>query len=143
METLKKIRPGENIVKYIRPLVDKKDVPYLLTEIKNRSDSAILVVIDHAQDIPEMVLGQISGRDSGYVFFQSELLVDPINSCMVPNHRIPTDEELAKLERRRITKAQLPVLKMKDPVRRWHNFPMESIVAIDRDESRTYWRRVL
>lgn len=145
METLKRLRHGEHIQLYTRQLTDKKDVPYLLTEIKNRTQGTILVVTNHAPDIPEMVLSEICGQDSGYVFFQSELQVDPISNRMVPVHRIPTDDELSELARRRITKVQLPVLKMKDPVRRWHNFPLESIVAIDRDDSssKTYWRRVL
>ncbi len=140
METLRNLRSHERI-KVIEGFVDDKSkTAYVTVELQKR-DGAILVFMNHSDDIVELVLSEVDPSDSGYMFFASELLVDPINSNMVPKHRLATAEEITDLANRHIPFNKLPILRMLDTVRRWHNFKQGSIVAIDR-ESGTYFRRV-
>lgn len=61
----------------------------------------ILVVINHSDAIVQDFLESMNPEDSGYLFFASELEIDPINSCMVPRHRIATDGEIDGLKNSR------------------------------------------
>lgn len=101
----------------------------------------ILVIEDHSDDVIEDILSEINDKNCAYVFLKSELDVDPINSPMVPTHRLATDDEIRFIIDKCIPLNKLPVLRMKDPIRRWHNFPISSIVAIDRRRG-TYFRKV-
>jgi DNA-directed RNA polymerase subunit H (RpoH/RPB5) len=109
--------------------------------LQNR-DGAVLVFANHSDDIVDVVLKEINPKDSGYVFFASELEVDPVNNIMVPTHRIATSSEIRNLKDRRIPIGKLPVLQMLDPIRRWHNFPNGCIVAIERNNREVYFRIV-
>ena len=139
METLMLIRPREPIRELTREVTRRgPDTEYLATELQERS-GYILIVKNHSDAIVRDVLEGMNPEDSGYLFFASELEVDPINSRMVPKHRMATEEEIDGLIERRVPKGKLPVLRMLDPVRRWHNFPGGSIVAIERSDG-TYFR---
>jgi DNA-directed RNA polymerase subunit H (RpoH/RPB5) len=140
MDTLRKIRPTEHLVEYEREIYDKQSIAFLIVEVKQRN-GAIIVVKHHSDAVISIVLDEIELDDSGYIFMQSELDIDPINSPMVPHHRLATPEELRRLADRHIPESMLPVLRMKDPVRRWHNFPKGSVVVIERG-SGSYFRRV-
>ena len=143
METLRRLRPAERIEDYTNHVCDKQSVASLLDAlIPVRRDGAIMVVKHHSDALIDTVLREILPEDSAFVFLQSELDVDPINSPMVPPHRLATDDELKYLEDIGIPVKMLPVIRMKDPVRRWHNLPVDSVVAIDRPATNTYFRRV-
>ena len=64
-----------------------------------------------------------------------------LSARVVPPHRVATPEEIKTLNDRRIPPGKLPVLRMLDPIRRWHGFQEGSIVAIDRPDG-TYFRMV-
>ena len=140
MDTLKKVREKERIRELTREVISSLDTAYLTTELQRREGS-VLVVMNHSDGIVEEVLRGINPDDSGYMFFASELDVDPLNNCMVPRHRMATSGEIDELLSRRVPLDRLPVLRMLDPIRRWHNFPKGSIVAIER-RTGTYYRRV-
>lgn len=143
MDTLKAIRTGENITELTVEVSSKQDLAYITVELQKRGNN-ILIVQNHSKDIVQSVLNQIDPEDSGYIFFASELMLDPLNNCMVPRHRGATGEEIDGLLSRRIPLCKLPILRMTDPIRRWHNFPKGSIVAIERtDGSNLFFRRVI
>ena len=145
METLIEVRKGESITELTREIVSSPDITYLTVELKERRGN-ILIVMNHSDEIVKTVLNEINPEDSGYIFFASELLLDPLNNCMVPKHRIATSEEIDRLLHNKIPLEKLPIIRMIDPIRRWHNFPRGSIVAIERtDRSRTdlYFRKVV
>ena len=141
MDTLKKIRK-ECITELTREVINSADKAYITVELQKRKDN-ILVVMNHSDEIVKMVLNEIDPEDSGYIFFASELLLDPLNNCMVPNHRIATSEEIDMLLYNKIPLDKLPIISMTDPVRRWHNFPRGSIIAIERADNELYFRRVI
>ena len=120
---------------------DKSHIAYIIKKLKERRGT-ILVVKHHLDDIVDIVLKEIDLDDSGYIFFASELEIDPINNCMVPTHRLATPDELQYLENKTIQTHKLPVLRMLDPIRRWHNFSRGSVVAIERTLDNVYFRVV-
>ena len=140
MDTLRTLRHEERVVFYNCRVFDKRSVAKLLTDIMTYHGK-ILVIEDHSDDVIEDILSEINDKNCAYVFLKSELDVDPINSPMVPTHRLATDDEIRFIIDKCIPLNKLPVLRMKDPIRRWHNFPISSIVAIDRRRG-TYFRKV-
>lgn len=140
MDTLVNLRAQERVAVIEGAVDDKSKTAYVTVELQKR-DGAILVFINHSDEIVELVLSEIDPSDSGYIFFASELLVDPINNNMVPEHRLATADEIKNLASRHMPFNKLPILRMLDPVRRWHNFKQGSIVAVDR-KGGTYFRRV-
>ena len=144
METLIGVRKRERITELTREIVSSPDITYLTVELKERRGN-ILIVMNHSDEIVKTVLNEINPEDSGYIFFASELLLDPLNNCMVPKHRIATNEEIDKLLHNKIPLEKMPIIRMIDPIRRWHNFPRGSIVAIERTNgprADLYFRRV-
>lgn len=141
MDTLRLLRPDEHIEEKHAVIDDKAKTSYVTQQIKDRGN-AIIVFLNHSDDVVNIVLSSIDPADSGYVFFQSELLLDPVNNKMVPVHRLITDQEMQHLQSMHISMSRLPVLKMTDPIRRWHNFERGAIIAIERPSS-TYFRRVM
>ncbi len=165
-QTLKTLRPNSIIYMYNKPLYTKDEIPDLTevmyqfeenTEIdalikdkivdvyykpEKEFNEKILIVKNHSDDIIEKVLNEIDVTLSANIFFFSELNIDPVNNCMVPKHRLATKEELENLKLKKILFSSLPVLKVKDPIRRWHNFSDKSIVAIERNENDVYFRRI-
>jgi DNA-directed RNA polymerase subunit H (RpoH/RPB5) len=127
MDTLRKIRK-EPIVE-LTGEVTSPDTSYLAVELLKRKGN-ILIVINHTDEIVNTVLSKIDPEDSGYIFFASELLLDPLNNYMVPEHRIATSEEIDNLLHNKIPLEKLPIIRMLDPIRRWHNFPRGSVIAI-------------
>ena len=147
MDTLKKVRREERIVELTREVLASPDTAYLSVELRDRNGS-VLVVMNHSDEIVDEVLKKLEDpADSGYIFFASELEVDPLNSCMVPLHRMATKDEIDSLLHMKVPLDRLPILRMLDPIRRWHNFPKGSIVAIERlagtEGSNVYFRRVV
>lgn len=143
MDTLKSIRCEEMVTELTKQVLSNADTVYLFVELERRDPHEILVVMNHYDEIVDRVLSQINPDESGYVFFASELEIDPINNCMVPKHRMATSEEIDGLIYRKVPLDKLPMLCMLDPIRRWHNFPRGSIVAIDRGVDNVYFRRVV
>lgn len=147
MDTLTTVRRRERITELTREIVSSADTAYLTVELKERRGN-ILVVMNHSDEIVKTVLSEINPEDSGYIFFASEILLDPLNNCMVPKHRIATSEEIDKLLHNNIPLNKLPVIRMIDPIRRWHNFPRGSIISIERTQeslanTNLYFRRVV
>lgn len=142
MDTLRRIRRGERITELTEDVSSRQDLAYITVELQKR-DKHILIVKSHSRDIVRPVLKQIDPDDSGYIFFASELMLDPLNNCMVPEHRIATKCEIDGLLSRKIPLDRLPVLRMVDPIRRWHNFPRGSIIAIERADDSLFFRRVV
>lgn len=143
LEKLVNLRNKER-VKLLHGLVDDKSkTGYVTEQLLNRREGAVLVFVNHSEDVVDAVMSEIDPQDSGYLFFASELRLNPLDNCMVPPHRAATPEEIQMLNDRRIPLGKLPVLSMLDPVRRWHNFSAESVVAIERPGSETYFRRVV
>lgn len=142
METLIKVRKGERITELTREIVSSPDITYLTVELKERRGN-ILIVVNHSDEIVKTVLNEINPEDSGYIFFASELLLDPLNNCMVPKHRTATSKEIDRLLHNKIPLEKLPIIRMIDPVRRWHNFPRGSTIAIERADNELYFRRVV
>ena len=140
MNTLRLLRPTERIKENSVIIDDKVKTSYVTQQVKDR-DGAIIVFLNHSDDIVGIVLSSIDSADSGYVFFKSELLLDPVNNKMVPHHRLATEQEVQELQSRHVSMHRLPILRMTDPIRRWHNFERGTIVAIDRPSS-TYFRQV-
>lgn len=143
METLRNIRPDETIYMYTKRVEDKKHdiVDILKTRIIEKVN--IMIITNHSPEIVDIVLKSILPHESGFFFMQSEIDIDPINNPMVPLHRLATSEELMWLKEKKIPNKCLPVLLMRDPIRRWHNFPLNTIVTIERPGSRPYFRRVI
>eukprot|EP00850_Spirogloea_muscicola_P015068 SM000112S24010 [mRNA] locus=s112:451574:454129:- [translate_table: standard] len=98
--------------------------------ILQETSGNIIIIRSHSDDIIGKIIDEIEPEDSANVFLQSELDVDPVNNSMI-----------GWLIGKEIPWHKLPVIKMKDPIRRWHNFPHNSVVAIERDDG-TYFRRV-
>lgn len=140
MDTLINLRCNERVVEHEGLIDDKSKIAYVTVELQKR-DGAILVFRNHSDDIVDIVLGGVDPKDSGYLFFASELQIDPVNSCMVHKHRLATAGEINELKDKHIPLDKLPVLVMLDPIRRWHNFSVGSIVAIERPGG-LYFRRV-
>lgn len=140
MDTLTKFRKHERIVNLYGPVDDKSKTAYVTVELQKR-DGAILIFMNHSDDIVKIVLNEIDPIDSGYIFFASELQLDPLNNKMVPKHRLATHEEKEELIKKYIPKHKLPILCLLDPIRRWHNFPKGSIVTVERPAG-NYFRRV-
>lgn len=117
----------------------KKHIAYIhATLIEN--NNSIIVVDNCTDEMMEKALEEIDPDKSGYIFFQSEINIDPINNNMTPLHRYATNSEKQMLIDKRIVSTSLPVLKMKDPIRRWYNFKIGSIVAIERHDKSLYFR---
>ena len=140
METLINLRSHERVRELHGFVDDKSKTAYVTEQVLNR-EGRILVFVNHSDEIVNIVFNEIDPMDSGYVFFASELQLDPINNCMVPKHRLATNDEIQDLVNRHIPLRKLPLIRMLDPIRRWHNFPLGSIVAIERP-SKIYFRRV-
>lgn len=143
MDTLKRVRKGDRIKVLDREVLSNQDAAYVTVELNSRDERTILVVTRHSDEIVDKVLKGVDQDDSGYIFFASELDIDPLNNCMVPKHRIARDDEIDNLRNRGIPLDKLPILRMLDPVRRWHNFPKGSIVAIERTDQSLHFRRVV
>lgn len=141
METLVNLRQNERVIVLEGTIDDKSKIAYVTVELQNR-DGAILVFVDHSDEVVELVLKEINPCDSGYIFFGSELQVDPVKNQMVPKHRIATKNEWRYLKDKRIPTSKLPVLRMLDPIRRWHNFQQGTVVAIERSDG-VYFRLVV
>ena len=138
MDTLQLLRNQERIVELDTPLYKKPDFDafsYVRSALTRHEQDCILVFTQHTVDMMESVLSEIDPDESGRVFFASELIIDPINNKMVPKHRLATQEELDNLAKRSIPLNKLPILRMLDPIRRWYNFPKNSVVAIERAHS--------
>lgn len=137
METLKKLR-REPVIELHDVIDDKSKTAFVTVELSKikgtepTTPTAILVFTRHSEDIVTTALNEMDPDDTGYVFFASELEIDPINNCMVPLHRLATKDELRTLKNRNIPKDKLPMLCMLDPIRRWHNFKKGSVVTIER-----------
>ena len=142
MKNLVNLRCNEKIIVLDGRVDDKSKIAYVTVELQNRN-GAILVFANHSDDIVDVVLKEINPKDSGYIFFASELEIDPVNNTMVPTHRLATISEVKSLEDRRIHMNKLPILRMLDPIRRWHNFHEKSIVAVERNKGGVYFRIVL
>ena len=140
ISSLTKIRKHERIVKLYGPVDDKSKTAYVTVELQKRDD-AILLFMNHSDDIVKIVLNEIDPQERGYVFFASELRLNPINNNMVPTHRLATEKEKKELIENSIPIHKLPILRMLDPIRRWHNFPKGSVITIERPTEK-YFRRV-
>lgn len=140
LETLMNLRNTEPFLELDAVIDDKSKTTYVIEKLLNRGPN-ILVFQNHSAEVVDIVLGEIDPSDSGYVFFALELELDPVNNCMVPTHRQATQRELSDLQKRGIPLRTFPVLRMLDPIRRWHNFSANTVVAIDRPDG-TYFRRV-
>ena len=138
METLKMIRPKDKIMPFTTPIMEKDDMA-LLHSALIQNENTIIIVTQYADNIVNRFLEEVDVMSSGYVFFQLELDIDPINNFMVPKHRYATQDEKDDLTKRHIPFTKLPVLLMKDPIRRWYNFAPESIIAIERKD-KLYFR---
>jgi len=132
MDTLRSLRTQERIVQLNDILYEKSKTAYVTVALERHDKDCILVFTQHSEDIVDVVLHEIDPEDSGRVFFASEIIIDPINNKMVPKHRLATQDELDNLAKRNIPLSKLPILRMLDPIRRWHNFPKNSVVAIER-----------
>lgn len=143
LEKLINLRKRENVKLLRDPVDDKSKTGYVTEQLLNRRDGDVLVFANHSEDVVDAVMSEIDPRDSGYLFFASELRLNPVENCMAPPHRTATPEEIQELNDRRIPLDKLPVLRMLDPIRRWHNFPEGSVVAIERPAPETYFRRVM
>lgn len=135
MDTLRSIRSQERIVELDIPLYKKPDFDafsYVRSALTRYEQDCILVFTRHTEEMMDHILSEIDPEKSGRVFFASELIIDPINNKMVPKHRLATQEELDNLAKRKIPLSKLPILRMLDPIRRWYNFPKNSVVAIER-----------
>lgn len=138
METLRLLR-NEKIIIFSEEISNKKHIAYIhATLIEN--NNSIIVVDNCTDEMMEKALEEIDPDKSGYIFFQSEINIDPINNNMTPLHRYATNSEKQMLIDKRIVSTSLPVLKMKDPIRRWYNFKIGSIVAIERHDKSLYFR---
>lgn len=138
MDTLRSLRSQERIVELDTPLYKKQEFDafaYVRSALTRYEQDCILVFTRHTEDMMDIVLNDIDPEQSGRVFFASELIIDPINNKMVPKHRLATQEELDNLAKRKIPINKLPILRMRDPIRRWYNFPKNSVVAIERSYS--------
>lgn len=133
METLIKLRPSDKIVIHSLPVMEKTDMANLHTYLIENPKS-ILVVTKYDVGLMNTFLEEVDAINSGYIFFQIELDIDPINNNLVPIHRQATIKEIECLKKKKIPLDKLPVLKMKDPIRRWYNFSVESIIAIERND---------
>lgn len=144
MNTLKSIRPHDKIELYNILIKDKDDIAALSVDFLQRDDDTIFIVQNHSKDIiGKVLLEEIKAEDSGYIFFQSELFVDPINNPMVPKHRIATEKEIKQyIHDNHIKLSSLPILKMTDPIRRWYNFKKGSVILIERKDE-IYFRIVI
>jgi DNA-directed RNA polymerase subunit H (RpoH/RPB5) len=131
MDTLRAIRNNEYVKEATGDVMSPSDMAYVKVELQQRGDD-ILVFMKHSDNMVNVVLREMDREDSGYVFFASELDIDPLNNNMVPKHRIATNSEIDELIGRRVPLDKLPILRMLDPVRRWHNFPRGSVVVIER-----------
>jgi DNA-directed RNA polymerase subunit H (RpoH/RPB5) len=138
MDTLRQVRPDEDIV-----VIDTNaDPAFVMQKMKEQKDKNILVFVSVSDTVAEQVLSQIDPADSGYVFFPRDIDVNPLNNCMVPCHRLATNEEIqTNLLDRHIPLKKLPTLPMSDPIRRWYNFSKGSVVTIERKSS-LYFRKV-
>lgn len=140
MDTLRHLRSTERI-EFQDAIIDNKDKTSYVTQKINDRNGAIIIFPNHSDDVVGIVLSSIDPADSGYVFFNSELMLDPVNNKMVPSHRLAIEQEIQDLQSKHVSMHTLPILEMTDPIRRWHNFERGTIVAIDRPSS-TYFRRV-
>lgn len=101
MDTLKQLRPEENIYKYTCRVEDKKrDIANIIrNKLKNVAD--IMIVTDHTKEIVDVILDSISTEQIAYIFMQSEIDTDPIKNPMVPLHRLAKPEELKWLDEKK------------------------------------------
>jgi DNA-directed RNA polymerase subunit H (RpoH/RPB5) len=144
MDTLKSTRHGERVIEVTMEVLSNLDVSEVCAELGSRERREdVLVFRNDSDEVADKVLSVIDPEESGYVFFGSELDIDPLNNCMVPKHRIATKKEIDDLLDRKVPLEKLPVLHMLDIIRRWHNFPRGSIVAIERSSTDVYFRRVV
>ena len=144
MDTLRSLRSQERIVELDIPLYKKPDFDafsYVRSALTRYEHDCILVFTRHTEDMMDIILSEIDPEKSGRVFFASELIIDPVNNKMVPKHRLATQEELDNLAKRKIPLSKLPILRMLDPIRRWYNFPKNSVVAIERAPDNIYFRK--
>lgn len=81
-------------------------------------------------------------------FYQMQRLVTNVtHHSLVPSHRlIDEEEEVALFKKYSLLRSQLPILLLEDPVCRYYDFPLNSIVEIRRNgighETSLYYRRV-
>lgn len=146
MDTLMTVRNNECVREITGDVMSPSDMAYVGAELEQRKND-ILVFMNHSESMVNTVLRAIDPGNSGYVFFASELDIDPLNNNMVPKHRLATDDEIDGLLNRGIPLKKLPILRMLDPARRWYNFPRGSVVAIERPTGPggidLYFRRVV
>jgi len=80
------------------------------------------------------------------MFIYKHLTLNITKHCLVPNHKLMTkEEELNLLKTFKIEKNSLPIMKKTDPVAKFYNFPVNSVVRIQRNLNgiqSDYYRRV-
>jgi DNA-directed RNA polymerase subunit H (RpoH/RPB5) len=139
METLQRIRPNENILLFPEPISEKSHLADLHAALI-KHEKSIIIVNECDNSLVDKFMEEVDAATSGYVFFRFELDIDPVNNSLVPLHRYATKEEIDKLHERKIQDSKIPVLQMKDPIRRWYNFPRDTIVTIERENKSVYYR---
>lgn len=110
------------------------EIPKHITEINNLAYNNNIVILKNKIDI----FPKISAKYHSYIFFAYELLFCPIDHILVPRHRLATDSEINNLT----PDLKLPIILSTDIICRWHGFPLNSIIAIEREDG-TYFRKLV
>lgn len=92
-----------------------------------------IVVVSGKSDI----FRKIDAKYHCNIFLEHETLFCPLDHVLVDRHRLATDEEIAGLPK----DMRLPIIYSNDIICRWSNFPLNSIVAIEREDG-LYFRKL-
>lgn len=129
--------------------VDKEDKTGIKTArslVDGVQDDDVLLIVSIDGPTP-FCRKELPDSDRIQYFLAKELMCNITTHRLVPPHRALSSNEVAPtLERYAALPHQLPILLMTDPIRRYYNFPLGSIVEIQRrglgQEASLYYRRV-
>lgn len=129
--------------------LSETEVKAIITKaFENKITHIIIISRAAVEAFIDKELVRISGLQIE-IFHYSRLFFNISKHLYVPKHELMTEEETKDLLTN-ISKSQLPQISYNDPVVRYYNFPVGSIIRIHRDNSilpvsvtRTYYYRLV
>lgn len=108
-------------------------------------DFIAIIYVNQCQheNILRELLNDIQPQNYCKVFFVDELIANPINNVLVPNHELCTKKMVDKLLREySIVVDALPKILLRDPIVRWHGWKIGDVIKITRSNGEIYHRLV-
>lgn len=128
LEELCEIRRKDISIHYIT-----YESPKQINDIHTILYNGGLIILNDKLDI----FPKIPAKYHSSIFFRYEILFNPTKHILVPRHRLATEDEIQSIR----SDLNLPKIYSADIICRWNNFPLGSIIAIERKNT-VYFRKL-